>query len=156
MKPRGFHIVLGISLVAVAILAIGFVGVIGVTVCDNSGTSSAPLCRLRTYEIRDGRVMISTIVSRSARGPVMPPGRSYRRFGRIFPPRFASPGHAIAGFDYHAMVTVGGPSGSFLVSCPTWCFAIPFLLAPSIWFWKWRSRQHRQRQDVRGFPVGQS
>ena len=62
--------------------------------------------------------------------------------------------HALGGFDAHPLTlsSVPGSSSLYLVACPIWAIALPFLIAPTIWLRRWHI-ERRRTLEQRGFPI---
>ena len=145
MRRIAFNVALSVSLAALALFAFGFVGEIGL-VLTRTGTVS----RVQTISFERGRFTIWTetwptqLNEDADRFSIEPTARFRLRIPRI-------DGHAIGGFDAHALPATF-PVSRYLVACPIWAMALPFLIAPAIWLRR-RLAERRRKRLQHGFPV---
>lgn len=107
------------------------------------GGAAAHLVPATGIETADGRV-------RFLRQPVpsiMFPNGGIHCFTRFRPARLPDLRRCLWEFDCHPLNIAGG--GAYIVACPIWCVALPFLIAPALWLRKMRKR----RVEPAGFGV---
>lgn len=137
-----------------ALCLLGFVGKIGVLIRRTGPMATSPY-REHTVALERGRFTIwtQTLLSPSQQGQgghgfsIRPLARFRLRFPKI-------DSHALGGFDAHPLTlsSVPGSSSLYLVACPIWAIALPFLIAPTIWLRRWHI-ERRRTLEQRGFPI---
>jgi hypothetical protein len=149
-----FNFALGVSVMMLALCLLGFGGKIGLLIRRTGPTATSPYCE-HTVAFDRGRFTIWTETWPAPSQPgqvghgvaIRPLARFRLRFPKI-------DGHAFGGFDAHPL-RVSGASGStslYLIACPIWALALPFLIAPTIWLRRWHIERRRKREQ-QGFPV---
>lgn len=148
-----------LSLIALAVLPIGYAGTFGVVL-----TRQQPPGAFRQIDLTLDRGRVA-VWSQSATASALPPGVAstlpggshVRWIGRLQAPSGRDWQRALWEFDVHALSNVSmgsavAPGASvFLLAFPIWCVAIPCMILPSIW-WVRRRRKMRARH-VEGFAV---
>jgi hypothetical protein len=144
MKQGLLNVSALVSALILAVQAYGFIGRFGPqfqrTVTGGSKTDYQEL----SITLEEGRAKAWLQVWSPA--PKGTAGRRIKWLGGIWPPRAPDVRRAIWEFDAHPLAVTAG-SRAFIVACPIWCLAVPFLIAPSIWI-----RNRRRKQKI-GFPL---
>jgi len=146
MAARGKNAVAVISLVILVLLACGLVGRVGVDIQYITGNGTQALHHQRELAVENGRLQcFSTSSSTIPRG--FGNGIHFRPIIRLWPLQPPEMSKTLFGFDAHPMP--GMPKGQhmYLLSCPIWFAALPFLVAPINWLRK------RRRVEAPRFAV---
>ena len=146
MAARGKNAVAVFSVAMLALLACGLVGRVGVDIQYIAGSGTQALYQEREVSLENGRLQcFSTSSSAIPRG--FANGLHLRPFIQFWPIRLPDVRKMIFGFDAHSLP--GMPKGQklFLLSCPIWFAALPFLIAPVVWLRK------RRRAEAPRFAV---
>jgi hypothetical protein len=152
MRRHAFSAFALLSLLAVGLLCIGFLGRIGLTVLQNVPGGAGPSSGFELW-LDGGRV--ACYVTDNPRSPgTMSPGRMVDRYFELFPLRAPDWRQAIWGFDVQ-LPNHASPAGVrvFLLRLPIWAASVPFLIAPTIWAIKWRRKRIQGRSSVQGFSI---
>lgn len=146
MTARGKNALAVISLVMLVLLAFGLVGRVGVDIQYITGSGNQALHHQREVSLENGRLQcFSTSSSVIPRG--FGNGTHVWPFARLWPPRPPEMSKTLFGFDDHALPGMFPGSSIYLLSCPIWFAALPFLIAPINWLRK------RRRVEAPRFAV---
>jgi hypothetical protein len=145
VRRRAFNIALVVSLAMLALCVLGFVGTIGAMILHRGSVATS----FHSIAFERGRFAIYTEtwsapppVQSQSRFSIDPVVRFRLRFPKI-------DGHAFSGFDAHPLPSPN-ISTLYVLACPLWALALPFLIAPTIWL---RRRLAERRRQQHGFPV---
>jgi hypothetical protein len=150
MKRPMLSVMAIVSVFAVAVLAVGYVGQLGPQIVTHAPAAPQPFYREVTLTVEDGRVAWWCDTWSAAPRVGTPTGTHVTWLHRLLPPRAPSLRRSLWDFDNHALPMRPPGPRAYLVAFPIWCAAVPFLIAPALW---WRARR-RSRKPARGFDVG--
>jgi hypothetical protein len=143
-------ILLCLLLVPPSILALGYIGTIGISVRRDAPTGIKPAYELMILTAEEGRIRYWIESDPSA--PSTGPARTAFHLYPVWPFRLPDIKRSIWEFDAHALaltkLTKGGPT-AFILACPIWCAALPWLIYPGIWL----LRRYRRKVEPKGFSV---
>ncbi|HEY8751792.1 MAG TPA: hypothetical protein VIM11_27675 [Tepidisphaeraceae bacterium] len=141
-------ILLCLLLLPPSILALGYIGTIGVAVRRNAPTGINPAYETMILTAGQGRVRYWIETDPSA--PSAGPARTAFYLYPVWPFRPPEMRRSIWEFDAHALVLTKGGATAFILACPIWCVALPWLVFPGIWLWRRRRQRHNPPE---GFSV---
>lgn len=146
MPARGKDAVAVFSLAMLALLACGLVGRIGVDIQYITGSGAQALHHRRELSVEDGRVRCFSITS-----AFIPRGFGtsirFHPFSEFWPLRTPDVSKLLFGFDDHPLPGTSPATAMYILSCPTWFAALPFLISPVLWVRK------RRRAEAPRFAV---
>ena len=159
MKARAFSLLVCVSLLALLLLACGYTTHFGVrlqrALPAPAGASAVPpttapvrnIFRRYTLRLDYGR---ACLVSETWSNSVPAHNWTLNWDAARWPPHAPQFRRSIWEFDAHS-IPVPAPSRLFLLACPIWCLALPWLIAPTLWL----SRRLQSRRTRKGFELSQ-
>jgi len=141
-----------LSLIALAVLALGCFTQFGVAYLHNVFTAPNPHGLDIELELEQGRVAIYWETWNNPPPGMLPAGTHFFWRPMRYHPQALR--RAFWEFDAHPLNVVGGPSRIplsgvwvFLLAFPIWCAALPCLIPPIIWL------RRRQARHLPAFPI---
>lgn len=132
MSMRGKNAVAVFSVAMLALLACGLVGRVGVDIQYITGSGVQALHHQRELAVENGRLQCFSTSSSS-----IPRGFGnrirFRPIIRLWPLQPPEVSKTLFGFDAHPLPGMFPASSMYLLSCPIWFAALPFLVAPVSW-----------------------
>lgn len=146
MAARGKNAVAVFSVAMLALLACGLVGRVGLDIQYITGSGAQALYHQRELALENGRLQcFSTSSSAIPRG--FGNRIRVRPITRLWPLQPPEMSKTLLGFDAHPLPGMFPGSSMYLLSCPIWFAALPFLVAPMNWLRK------RRRVEAPRFAV---
>ena len=142
---KRFTFFLCLSMVVLGLLPLGYFGRVGIAVRRTSSTGNTPAFKNTEFLLDGGRFACWIETGTSPAGPDSVEGRSLRWMR--WRPRLPDIKHAVLGFDSHPLPVTG--ASLFLFAFPLWCVALPFVVAPVIYF----RRRIKNVREPAGFAV---
>ena len=146
MAARVKNAVAVFSVAMLALLACGLVGRVGLDIQYITGSGAQALHHQREVSLENGRLQcFSTSSSAIPRG--FGNRTRVRPITRLWPLQPPEMSKTFFGFDAHPLLGMFPGSSMYLLSCPIWFAALPFLVAPMNWLRK------RRRVEAPRFAV---